>query len=329
MKRFIIQPLYACFSVASVAATGLPAVANAQSYPDKPIRLVIPFATGGFADIAGRAIAQAFSETLGGTTVPDNRGGAGGLIGGEIVARAPADGYTLMLGSNGPLTVGPALYPKVPYDPLRDFAPVSMLGVTPIVLVVHPSVPARNVKELVSLLRSRPAQMTVASPGIGTSAHLAGEQFQILTSTRLVHVPYKGSGPALADLMAGHVAVSFDPLSSSLALIRSGKLRALAVTTPKRAPWLEAVPTLAEAGVSGYDASTFVALLAPAGTPRTIVDRLNGATAKALATNSVRELFNQFATVVSASTPEQLGAFLKEDLTRMQRIIKEAQLKPE
>lgn len=329
MKRLVRHWSGSCAVGLAAIALGLATPAQAQSFPEKPIRLIIPFATGGFADIAGRTIAQAFAETLGGNTVPDNRGGAGGLIGAEVVARAPADGYTLMLGSNGPLTVGPALYAKVPYDPLRDFAPISMLGYTPIVLVVHPAIPARTAGELVGLLKARANQVTVASPGIGTSAHLAGEQFQVLTGTRLVHVPYKGSGPALADLMAGHVAVAFDPLSSSLAFVRAGKLRALAVTTAKRAPWIDSVPTLEEAGVRGYEASTFVALLAPAATPRPIIDRLNAATLKALAGTNVRDVFNQFATVVSGSTPEQLGAFLKDDLARWQKVIREAKVKPE
>ena len=301
----------------------------AQTYPDRPIRIVIPFATAGFADIAGRTIAQAFTESLGVSVIPENRAGAGGMIGAEVVAKAAPDGYTLLLASNGPMTIGPALYPKVPYDPLRDFAPIGSLGVSPIVLVLHPALPAGNVKELIAVLKARPGKVSIASPGVGTSAHLAGELFQILSGTKMIHVPYKGSGPALTDLMGGQVEVAFDPLSSSINFIRSGKLRALAVTTGQRSPAMPEIPTLEEAGVPGYEASTYVALLAPAGTPRAIINKLNDAAQKALASAAIRDSFARFATVTSGGTPEQLGEFLKHDLAKWKRVIAEANVKAE
>ena len=307
----------------------LHASAHAQGYPDKPIRIVIPFATGGFADIAGRTIAQAFTESLGVSVIPDNRAGAGGMIGAEAVAKAAPDGYTLLLASNGPMTIGPALYAKVPYDPIRDFAPISSLGVSPIVLLLHPSLPAKNVVELIALLKSRPGKVSIASPGVGTSAHLAGELFQILTGTKMIHVPYKGSGPALTDLMGGQVDVAFDPLSSAINFIKSGKLRGLAVTTDRRSPAMPDIPTLEEAGVQGYEASTFVALLAPAGTPRPIVNRLNEAALKALGATAIRESFAQFATVPTGGTPEQLGEFLRQDLAKWKKVIAASNVKPE
>lgn len=322
MKRTLLQLLLGMLLLGSASA-------HAQTYPDKPIRIVVPFATGGFADIAGRRIAQALSESLGVPVVVDNRAGAGGQIGADHVAKSAADGYTLLLGSNGPLTVGPALYPKVPYNPIKDFEPVVLLGATPITLLVHPTVPAANLKEFVAYLKANPGKVSVASPGVGTSSHLAGELFQIVTGTKMLHVPYKGSGPAMNDLVGGQVNSAFDPLSSSLSFAKSGKLRALAVTGDKRSPVLPEVPTMAEAGVQGYDASTFVALLAPAGTPRPIIDRLNAAANKALDSAAIRESFAQFATVPIGGTPEQLAEYIKQDLARWTKVISEANVKPE
>jgi tripartite-type tricarboxylate transporter receptor subunit TctC len=259
----------------------------AQAYPDKPVKIVVPFAAGGFADTAGRRIAQALSENLGVPVVVENRAGAGGQIGADFVAKAAPDGYTLLLGSNGPLTVGPALYPRVPYNPLRDFELVVMLGISPIALLVHPSIPAATMKDFIAYLKTNPGRVTVASPGVGTSSHLAGELFQIVTGTRMIHVPYKGSGPAMTDVVGGQVNAAFDPLSSSLTFVKSGRLRALGVTGDRRSPAVPDVPTMTESGVTGYDASTFVALLAPAGTPPAVIARLNAAANKGLESAAV------------------------------------------
>ena len=303
--------------------------AQAQSYPSKPIKIIVPFSTGGFADMAGRRMSQSLSELLNVPVTVENKGGAGGMIGAEAVAKAPPDGYTLLLGSNGPLSVGPALYPNVPYQPLRDFAPIISLGISPIVLVVHPSVPAKNLKELIAFLKANPGTISIASPGVGTSSHLAGELFQQLTGTKLVHIPYKGSGPAMTDLLGGQVQMAFDPLSSSLPFIKQGKLRAIAVTTEARSPSAPDIPTLDEVGVKGYEASTYVALLAPAGTPPEVIEKLNIASRKALATPAMSESFAQYATVITGGSPEQLSAYIKRDLDRWTRVIKEANIKPE
>ena len=300
-----------------------------QSYPSKQIKIVVPFATGGIADMAGRRMSQSLSEILMVPVIVENKGGAGGMIGAEAVAKSPPDGYTLLLGSNGPLSVGPALYPNVPYQPLRDFAPIISLGVSPIVLVVNPSVPAKNMKELLVYLRANPGTVSIASPGVGTSSHLAGELFQQLTGTKLVHIPYKGSGPAMTDLLGGQVQMAFDPLSSSLPFIKQGKLRAIAVTTDTRSPSAPDIPTLDEVGVKGYEASTYVALLAPAGTPPEVIEKLNISSRKALATTAMIESFAQYATVPTGGSPEQLSAYIKRDLDRWTKVIKEANIKPE
>jgi tripartite-type tricarboxylate transporter receptor subunit TctC len=312
---------------ALMGASG-PAISQA-AYPTKPIRIIVPFATGGFADTAGRKIGQALSELLGVPVLIENKAGAGGMIGADAVAKATPDGYTLLLGSNGPISVGPALYPNVPYQPLRDFVPIINLGVSPIVLEVHPSVPATNLTELIAYLKANPGKVTIASPGVGTSSHLAGELFQQLTGTKLVHVPYKGSGPAMIDLLGGQVKMAFDPLSSSIVFIKQGKLRAIAVTTEARSPSAPDIPTLDESGVKGYEASTYAALLAPAGTPPAIIEKLNAAARKALASPGVVDSFTQFATVPTGGSPEQLATYIKRDLDRWTKVIKEANIKPE
>ena len=301
----------------------------AQSYPDKAIRLVVPFAPGGFSDIAGRTVGQGLSKALGVSVIVDNRAGAGGTTGAELVARAAPDGYTLLLGSNGPLTVGPALYANVPYDPIKDFAPISFLGISPIVLVVGPSLHVKSVAEFIAYVKANPGKVSVASPGVGTSSHLAAELFQLLTGTKMVHVPYKGSGPEMIDLVGGHVDCAFDPLSSSIQYIRSGKLRAIGITTDKRSTILPELPTLDESGVKGYEASTYVALLAPAGTPRAVIDKLNAATLSTLGTQVVTDTFAQFATAPLSGTPEQLGTFLTQDLAKWNRVIKQSHIKAE
>lgn len=309
-----------------VALCALQGVASAENYPDKPIRLVVPFAPGGFADLAGRKIAQVISPRLNVPVVVDNKAGAGGIIGADFVAKAPHDGYTLLLGSNGPISVGPSLYPNVMYNPLKDFAPIINLGVSPITLVVNPSVPAKTVSELVAYLKANPGKITVASPGVGTSSHLAAELFQIMTGTKMIHVPYKGSGPSMAGLVAGQTAVAFDPLSSCLPLVKTGKLRALAVTTQRRAPSLPDVPTMDQAGLKGYEASTYVALLAPAGTPQPVIDKLNTVVAEGLRSEDVKSSFAQFATVPLGGTSAELSAYLKNDLEKWAKVIRQAHI---
>ncbi|HYC48070.1 MAG TPA: tripartite tricarboxylate transporter substrate-binding protein [Burkholderiales bacterium] len=299
--------------------------AFAANYPEKPVRLVIPFVPGGNIDITARAIGPSLSKALGQPVVYDNRGGAGGTIGGEHVARSAPDGYTLLLGSTGLLTLAPALYPKTPYDPVKDFAAIGSVSDVPVVLVVHPSLPVKNVKELIALARARPGQITVARAGLS----LAGELFKIQTKVDMIIVNYKGGAAAVRDLLGGHVHSMFDQLSSATPHIRDGKVRALAVTTPKRAALFPEIPTLEESGVKGANASTYSGMLAPAGTPREIVAKLNAALVSTLGQKEVQERFAALGATVWPSTPEQFAAVIRNDLATWTRVIKAANIKPE
>ena len=316
-------------TVIAVMVSVISAGASAQSYPTKAIRLIVPFAPGGNVDITARAIGPALAEALGQQIIIDNRGGAGGTIGADMVAKAAPDGYTLLMGSNSTVSVAPALYPKNPYDPVRDFAPISLVSEVPFVLVLHPSVPAKNAKELIALAKSKPGRMTMASAGTGSSNHLVGELFQSMTGTKLTHVPYKGSGPALVDLMGGQVDMHFDQLPSAIGYIKGGKIKPLAVTTQKRAAELPQVPTLAESGVRGFDASGITGLLAPANTSRAIIDRLNAAALKVLSLPATKERFASFGAVAIPGTPEQFAAFIKEDYAKWSKVVKDANIKVE
>jgi tripartite-type tricarboxylate transporter receptor subunit TctC len=302
--------------------------ALAQGYPAKSIRIVVPFPPGGNSDVNARIIAQPLQELLGQTVVIENRSGAGGMIGSELVAKAPADGYTLVLGSDGPTTISPLIYRRPPYDPIRDFAPVSMLSLTAMVIVVHPLVPAKNVKELIALAKARPGTLLRASGGVGTANHIAGESFQTLSGTRMTHVPYKGTPLALVDLMGGHVDLLFDTLPSVISYIKQGKVRALAVTTQKRATALPDVQTVEEsAGIKGYEANVYTGLLAPAGTPKEILSRLASEVAKALGTPTVRERFLELGAEPQAMSPEEFARFLRDTHVKLGKVITAANIK--
>ena len=301
--------------------------AFAQGYPEKPLRLVVPYPPGGNIDITARAISPGLAELLGQSVVVDNRSGAGGTIGADHVAKGPADGYTILVGSSGTLTVAPSLYTKNPYHPVRDFAPISFVSTVPLVLVVHPSVPAKSVKELIAIAKPKANRLTMASAGTGTTNHLTGEMFQAMTGVKFVHVPYKGSGPALVDLMGGQVDLHFDQLSSSAPYIEAKRLRALAVTTEKRAPIYPDIPTLAEAGVPGFEASTFTGLVVPAKTPRDVIARLHAATVKVLARPAVKERFASFGADAFSSTPDQLGVFIQKDFAKWTKVVKDANVR--
>lgn len=312
-------------------AASLLAVACAAhgAYPDKAIRVIVPYVPGGNIDITARTLAPGLSEVLGQQIVVDNRGGAGGTIGSEIAARSAPDGYTLLLGSTGTLTNAPALYPKLAYDPLKDFATTSMVTVVPIVIETHPSVPARTIKEFIALAKSRPGTITMASAGAGSSNHLAGELFQSVTGTKLIHVPYKGSGAALVDMMGGQVDVFFDQVSSSIGYIQGGKLRAIAVTTLKRSSALPNVPTVDESGVRGFDASTVTGIVLPAATPRDIVMKVHAALIKVLRMKATRDSFAHFGAETLESTPEEFTRFIREDLAKWTKVVREAGIKVE
>ena len=306
-----------------------PALVAAQSnYPARTVRVIVPSAPGGGTDISARILAPQLTQQLGQQFVVENRAGAGTMIGGEAVARAAPDGYTLLMGIST-LAINPAMYKKVPYDALKDLAPISQAVSLSNVLVVHPSLPAKSVKEFVALVKPRPGQVNFASAGVGTSPHLSMELFLVMTGVKMLHVPYKGSGPGVTDLIAGHVPVMMPNMLSAQPHIKSGRLRALGVTGSKRAPGAEDIPTIAEAGVPDYEAVQWYGLLAPAGTPRDIITRLHGATVKALQNPEARQrLLNDGAEPVGSS-PDEFAAYLRSETAKWAKVIQAAGIKPE
>jgi len=314
--------------VPSLAASLIAAAALAQ-YPAKPIRLIVPFAAGGGNDSVARLVGKHLSDSLGQQLVIDNRPGAGGVLGAEFAAKAVPDGYTLFLGGVGSHAVNPNLNDSLPYDPIRDFAPVALLAQAPLVLVVHPSVPADSIKALVTLARSRPRQLNYASNGNGSSSHLAAVMFDSMTGVDMVHVPYKGLSPALTDLLSGRVQLMFSSVVAILPHIKAGKLRGLAVTGSRRLASMPNLPTIAESGLPGYEASSWYGVLAPAGTPREIVARLNSELVKALAQPEVRAgLLAEGAEPIGGS-PEQFAAHIRSEMERLGKLIREAKIRLE
>jgi len=313
-------------TLALVAAT-LPLMphAHADAFPDKPIVLVIPFPPGGPTDAMARTLAAEMKERLGQPMIVENRAGAGGNIGAEYVARAAPDGQTLLFGTSGPLAINASLYRKVNYDPVKSFAPVIQVGHLPNILVVHPSVPAKNVKELIAYAKSNPNKLSYASSGNGASSHLAGVLFNASAGVDLQHIPYKGTGPALNDLLGGQVSMSFTDVLTALPYVKAGKLRALGVTTTERSQALPDVPTVAEQGVPGYDVSVFFGIVAPAGTPPDRIAKLNQAFVEVLDTPKVKQLFaSQGLEPAPASTPQQLGKFIQAQVTKWAGVVKQA-----
>ena len=300
--------------------------AAAQTYPAKPIRFVLPYPPGGGSDTIARPLAQKLSESMGQQVVVDNRGGAGGSVGMEVAARAAPDGYTIAMGLTAQLAVNPALFKKLPYDPVRDFAPVTLLGSGIYILVVHPSLPVKSVKELIALAKKRPGQIAYASSGNGSGAHLAGELLKMKTGINLTHVPYKGGGPALVALLSGEVQMTFATQLASAQHIKSGRVRALAITTARRSRTLPDLPTVAQAGVPGYDTGVWYAIVAPAGTPHAIVARLNTEILHALKQPDYRGLLERNGIEPLGSTPEELERFIKEELGKYAKVVKDAHI---
>lgn len=298
----------------------------AQPYPVKPIRFIVPFAPGGTTDIIARLLGNKLTEAFGQQVLVDNRGGAGSMIGTEMAAKSPADGYTIILNNIG-LAINETLYPKRPYEALKDLAPVSLVGITPNVFVVHPSLPVKSIREFVEFAKARPGQLTYASGGIGSSSHLATELFQILSGTRVIHVPYKGAGPGLIDVASGQVDFMINSMPAVMSHVKSGRLRALAVSSAKRSQAAPELPTIAESGVvPGYDYSTWYGLLVPAGTPKPAVARLNGALQKALNNSDLREKLAQQGVETEPSTPEKFSAIISADISKWRKIIREANI---
>jgi len=313
----------------SLSLTAVLAQAQTAGYPVKPVRWVVPFPPGGSADIMGRMIGQDLAKTLGQQVVIENRAGASAIVGSEYVAKSPADGYTLLQANVSQMTIHPSLYPRLPYDPLKDFAPVTVLGIVTSVMVTTPSLPVASVRDLVALAKKRPGQLNFTSSGAGSSTHLTGELLKQRAGIAMTHINYKGSGPALTDVMAGFVEIMFENLPSALPFINANKLKVLAVTGKDRSPVLKSVPTLAESGFPGFDMVSWQALVAPAGTPRAVVDRLNAEVAKLLKTPEMKEKMTGLGTDVVANSPEQFAQYLREETAKWSKIVKDAGIKLE
>ncbi len=296
---------------------------SADSYPVKPVRLVTPFPPGGGTDILARALAPRMSESLGGSVIVENRAGAGGLVGIEAVAKAAPDGYTLLLVS-GSLTIIPSLFPNVRYDPVKDFTPVTLATRQPYIAVVHPSLPAKNIRELIALARARPGQVTYASAGSGGAGHLGMELLKTMLKVNIVHIPYKGSGPALIDVLGGHVSLMFASAPSAMPHIKTGRLRALAMTGSQQSAAVPGVPTIAESGLPGFETYGWYGVLAPAGTAPPIIARVHGAIIKAMAAPEVMERIVADGSEAVAGTPEQFADYIKRDIPKWAKVIKES-----
>ena len=310
----------------AIAAAGVVAqgAAHAQAYPTKPIRMIVPYATGGSTDQTARIVAKSLSARLGQQVIVDNRAGAGGALGHEMVAKAPADGYTLLFSAAGPLTVTPHMYAKLAYDPIKSFEPITLVATQPLLLVVRPGLPVNSVADLIREAQARPGKLSYGSFGTGSAAHLAGEYFKSLAKVDMVHVPYKGSGPALVDLVGGQIDLMFDVFSTSAPLVKAGKLRPLAITSTERSPQLPDVPTMQQAGVSGFDAGTWFGLLAPAGTPAPIIQQLSRAMGAVLQESELRETLAAQGAVVRGGTPAEFRRFFLSEYEKWGGIVKAA-----
>ena len=308
-------------AMAQAASTG-----SGQAFPTKPIRIVVPFPAGGNADIFARVFAQKLGDAWKQTLVVDNRAGAAGIIGTQSVAKSPADGYTLLFGTTGTHTTNPAVYAKLPYDPVKDFAPVSNFADSPFLLVVHPSIPVGSLKDLIALAKARPGQLDYASFGIGSSAHLAGEMLRTMAGINIMHVAYKGGPPALTDLIGGHVALMFNSLPAVLPQVKSGKLHALALAAARRNPTLPDMPTFAEAGLPNFEAGSWYGILAPAGTPREVVTRLHAETVRMLALPDVKQRLAAEGSEGIGNTPEEFAAQIQRDAARWAKVARDAKI---
>jgi tripartite-type tricarboxylate transporter receptor subunit TctC len=299
------------------------------AYPSRPVRLVVPFPPGAATDILGRLLAQRLQESWGQSVVVDNKPGAGSIIGAEMVAKAPADGHTLFMGHIGTHGANPALYARLPYDPVKDFAPVSLLVTIPNLVAVHPSVPAGSIRELIDMAKARPGTLNVASPGISTSAHLMIALFRSITGADLTHVPFKGSAAAMQALGAGEVQVAFDTVTSVMPQVRAGRVKALAITSRDRSAAAPDVPPLAESGVSGFDVATWFALFAPIGTPKAVIEKIGIDTVRNLQARDTVERLQGMGMTIVASTPEQLAAHVNREIARWGKVVRESNIKVE
>jgi tripartite-type tricarboxylate transporter receptor subunit TctC len=321
MRPAILSALIAPLALAAFAA------AAQQSFPSRPVRLIVPYPPGGNVDITARIIGPTMGELLRQTVVVDNRGGGGGNVGAHLVAKSAPDGYTLLMGSSGPLSINPVIVSNLPYDSLKDYAPISRVQIVPLVVLAGPKAGIGSVKELIERARQNPGKLATASAGTGTTNHFGIELFNTMAGVKLLHVPYKGSGPALAEMLGGQVPLMFDQLSASIGYIRDGRLKALAVASAKRASVLPGVPTLDESGLRGYEASTFIGILAPANTPKPVVTRLNAAMLKVMDTAAVRDKFLGLGAEPGSSSPEEFAKLIADELAKWRDLAKRAGLK--
>ena len=314
MARFIAAWLASLFVTAALA----------QPYPSKPLRIIVPFAPGGATDLIARAVGQKLTDSLGQPVVVENRTGASGMIGADLVAKAPPDGYTLLMASTAEIAINPSLYPKMAYDPAKDLAPVTLAGITPLILVVNPTSPAKSVQDLVAQAKSKPGSVAFASAGTGSVQHLSGELLKTTTKVAMTHIPYKGAAPALVDVLGGQVTMFFSGMPPAMPHVKSGKLRAIAVTTPKRSSAAPDVPTMSEAGIPGFDISNWFGVFAPAGTPEEILNKLNAEIVKALNLPDVKErLASQGAEVVGNSRAD-FQKFIAAEMAKYSKLVKES-----
>lgn len=321
MRFFVMRAaIMAPFLFAALA----PGAACAQAYPAKPLRFIVPFAPGGGNDVLARVLGSKLSEQLGQQVIIDNRAGAGGIVGSELAAKAPPDGYTVLMGHIGTLAINPSLYPKLPYDPIKDFEPVSLAATAQNIVLVHPSLPARNVKELLAIAKAKPGQLNFSSGGSGGAGHLAGELLKDLAKVDMVHVAYKGAGPALTDLIAGNVQLMITNMPAAMPHIKSGRLRALAVTGTARSPLMSQLPTMQEAGVAGYELTNWFGVVAPAATPKEIVLRLNREIVNGLKVQAMRDQLAGLGAEPVGSTPEAFAAHIKAEIAKWAKVISAA-----
>jgi tripartite-type tricarboxylate transporter receptor subunit TctC len=317
------KPLVVALATIALIST----TASSATYPERPVTMVVTFAVGGSSDILARAVAAALSERLGKPVVVENRPGAGGHIGAEIVARAPADGYTLLFGTNGTLGIGPAVYKNLRYDPQKDLKPVGLLHKLPLVLIVNPKVPATNLKELIAFAKAKPGELSFASAGVGSVSHLSGELLKAAANIDILHVPYKGGGAATADLLSGQVSMMLETIPNALPLVHNKQMRALGVTTRERSAAAPDLPTFAEQGLAGFDVSAWTGLYVPAGTPPEIVERLNAETVKIAQSPAYVAQIQKMGTDVATSTPQELADFMRKDIANWTEAVKRSGVK--
>ncbi len=322
--RTLLRLLLSALAV-SLPASG--AAAQTERFPDKPIKMIVGFSAGGGTDVVARILAQKMTESIGQTVVVENRAGASGTIAGEAVARSAADGYTLMMGSQTTFAVAPTLYKKVSLDPARNFAGVAMGAISPLVLVVHPSLAAHSMKDVIAMAKAKPGTINFGSGGLGTTPHMTGELFSSMAGIKMAHVAYRGEAPAINDLLGGQIPLMFANLSAIIGSVRAGQLRALAVTSTQRAAAAPDVPTVAEAGLPDFEAATWFALVAPAGTPLDIRRRLNAEVRRALGLPDVKQRFADLGMIAEDSTPDGLDAFIKSEIAKWSKVIKDADIR--